>query len=352
LSSGVTPYPSFFFIILLEQNLANNNFETTLLLGEEATNENLSKYGSYLPYDILHVCSHGGETDGYFLKKTFSDRAGNEHTIEVFEVVSVAPALDPENLMVERKIIFAALNGVPWVDEPLGRYPRYVGDDLMKALSDDNKDVRTPVNVPIGLSCHIKCHKSFHQGIFDQVACHAHPVVFNNSCSSSHELASSFLGAGARAYLATLWKIGSTTAKAAAIVFYTTVLAGESLLAGFVAMTRSIKAERYKNNYIFWGLHFSRLRRPPVKSDATILAGLIDSYGMWVDKFSKIKEEEMKTRIASTLLFLRNEIMRRVPIERLNQMMGEAPEVERSAQSRDVPREVIFRQEIKKSSFT
>lgn len=179
----------------VEQSLASNNFETTMLLGEGATNENLSKYGSYLPYDVLHICSHGGETDGYFLKQTFLDRAGNEHTIEVFEIVSVAPALDPEKVSVARKVIFAALNGIPWVEQPLGRYPRYVGDDLMEALRDDNKDVRTPVNVPIGLSCHIKCYESFHQGVFDEVAYHAHPVVFNNSCSSSHELASSFLGA-------------------------------------------------------------------------------------------------------------------------------------------------------------
>lgn len=115
-------------------------------------------------------------------------------------------------------------------------------------------------------------------------------------------------------------------------------------------MTRSIKAAKYKNNYIFWGLHFSRLRRPPVKSDATILAGLIDSYRMWVSKFGKTKEEDVRNRILSTLLFLRYEISRRLPIERLKQMVGEAPELERSAQSTDVPREVIFRQEIKKGS--
>jgi hypothetical protein len=333
----------------VEESLASNNFETTVLLGENATNENLTEYGSYLPYDILHICSHGGETDGYFLKKTFLDRDGKEHTVEIFEIVSATPALDPEKVSIERKIIPASLNGIPWSDQPLGLYPDYVGDDLWKALRDAN-DIRTPVDVPIALSCHIKCHKSIHQGVFDEVACHAHPVVFNNSCSSSHELASCFLGAGARAYLATLWNIGSTTAKNAAVVFYATVLGGEPLLAGFVAMTRSIKAEKYKNNYIFWGLHFSLLRRPALRSDATVLAGLIDSYRILVRKFGKAKEEAFRNRILSTLLFLRYEISRRLPIDRVKQMVGEAPEAERSPQTRNVPREIIFRQEIKKGS--
>ena len=59
--------------------LDHNNFVVTALIGPGATNKNLTNFGSYLPYDLLHICSHGGETDGYFVKQFFKDRNGKDH---------------------------------------------------------------------------------------------------------------------------------------------------------------------------------------------------------------------------------------------------------------------------------
>jgi hypothetical protein len=142
--------------------------------------------------------------------------------LEYFEVVSFAPIpYDDEMLNVERKILFTALDGVPWSDRPLSLYPRRVGDDLMRAIREDDENLkRTPTNTPIALSCHIKCRGSFHQGAFDSSGAHTHPVVFNNSCSSSHELSALFFSARARCYIAALWNIGSKTAEDAALAFY------------------------------------------------------------------------------------------------------------------------------------
>ena len=113
------------------EHLNQNNFIVTSLVGPGATNENLTNYGSHLPYDLLHICSHGGETSGYFVKQEFTDRDGKAHSIEYFEVVSFSPerATDPDKVLVERKMIFATLDGMPWIQRPLSMYPRYVGDD-------------------------------------------------------------------------------------------------------------------------------------------------------------------------------------------------------------------------------
>ena len=71
----------------IAQRLDQNNFVVTSLLGKDATNNNLDNYGAYFSYDLMHICSHGGETDGYFVKREFTDRDGRDHVIEYFEVV-------------------------------------------------------------------------------------------------------------------------------------------------------------------------------------------------------------------------------------------------------------------------
>jgi hypothetical protein len=187
-------------------SLDRSNFDITALIGPGATNDALTNYGSHVPFDLLHICSHGGETDGYFVRQQFADRDGKAHTLEYFEVVSFSEegAIDTDNVLVERKAIFSTLDGVPWAQRPLSMYPRYVGDDMMQALRDDDVNLkRTRVDIPISLSCHIECYRSFHQGTFTHLGGYSHPIIFNNSCSSSHQLASQFLASGARCYIAT-----------------------------------------------------------------------------------------------------------------------------------------------------
>jgi hypothetical protein len=337
------------------ERLDQNNFVVTSLVGRGATNESLTNYGSHLPYDLLHICSHGGETDGYFVKQEFTDRDRRTHSIEYFEVVSFSPerAVDPDKVLVERKMIFAALDGVPWLQRPLSMYPRYVGDDMMQALRDDDEALkRTPINVPIALSCHIGCYQGFHQGAFDHLAAHAHPIIFNNSCSSSHELAAGFLAGGARSYIATLWNVGNETATKAALAFYDSALAGGKVLGAFSAMLRSIGNGRYRNIYILWGLHFASFVRPAAKSDDNIIAGLTANYALWVKKVATTKDEEVKRNAVPIVRFLISEIRRRVTPERLQQMLAgkivDQDEMERSKTLRYEPeiRELIVTREV------
>ena len=331
------------------ERLEQNNFEVTPLIGPDATNENLTNYGSHLPYDLLHICSHGGETDGYFVKHHFNDRDGKPHTLEYFEVVSFAPGggYEPDKIKVEQKIIFAKLDGVPWTQRPLSTFPRYVGDDMLQSLRNDSARVkRTPVDVPIALSCHIKCYQSFHQGMFDHLAAYASPIIFNNSCSSSHELASSFLATGARCYIATLWPVGDSTAQEAALAFYDSLLGGGKLLPAFSATLRSIDNNRYKDIYILWGLHFTSLAHPATKSDQQIIAGLATNYDMWMRKFAAAKDEEVRRNSFPIVKFLVSELKRRIPPERIRQFFAGKPEVERSSEIEPELNELVITTEM------
>lgn len=306
----------------------------TALVGRDATNRNLSNFGSYLPYDLLHICSHGGEKDGYFVKQSFTDRDGREHTLEYFEVISFSASEEPDMVQVERKAIFTTLDGVAWTQEPLAMYASYVGDDMMQALRDDEGALkRTRVETEIALSCHIQCYQSFHQGMFDHLAAHAHPFVLNNSCSSSHELAAGFLAGGARCYLATLWNVGSATAKKAALTFYDSALATGKVLPAFFSMLRSIANAKYRDVYILWGLHFTSLFPPAEKSDRNIIAGLVMNYDIWMRKLSTSKDEEVKRNSLPIIRFIASELLRRLPQERLGRIatgLPEEQEIERS----------------------
>lgn len=317
--------------------LDQSNFLVKELIGKNATYNNLDKFGANLPYDLLHISSHGGETDGYFVKQEFEDRDGGPHSIEYFEVVSFSEeaAAEPGRVRVERKIIFTTLDGVPWVDRPLSKYSHSVGDDMMAALRDDKDRLkRTPIKIPIALSCHIKCFESFHQGAFDHLAAFSNPIIFNNSCSSSHELAVLFIGGGARVYIGTLWNVGNQTAVNAATTFYAKLLATGNVLDAYSQMLHSITKAEYRHIYIMWGLHFSSLPRPTKKSDDRIIRGLLANYFLWVKKFATTKEPEIKRNCVPILRFLQSEIGRRLTPDQLKQklqeVLGEQEEIERS----------------------
>lgn len=145
----------------------------------------------------MHICAHGGEIDGYFVVQDFTDRTGTSHKLEFYEVVGFSP--DEGNMVeVRRKIVFKSLDGFPWRSAPLQSYPRYVFDDLLVATRQDasSKLLRVPFKSKIALSCHIQCADSIHQGDFHCLAGYGHPFVFNNTCSSSHEIAMSIMHAG------------------------------------------------------------------------------------------------------------------------------------------------------------
>lgn len=309
--------------------LDKSNFLVKRLLGKQATVKHLENYGSYFPYDLLHICAHGGESDGYYVTQTFTDRQGNEHKIEFYEVVGFSPS-GGDMVKVERKAIFSKFDGYPWGSPILKGYPGYIYDDLMKALKggDDTPGAvaRKRFDAPIATSCHIQCHDSIHQGFHDSVAGFGSPLIFNNTCSSSHEIAGSTIGAGARAYIGTLWSVKNETASEAAKVFYKDVAEHGSILAAFVAMNKSIRDKRDRDIYIFWGLHIASLRKPTRKSDAGVLNALVQNYFAWLSKIANTADQEVKRNSVQIAGFLLHEILTRLPADRRREIPDFRPE--------------------------
>jgi hypothetical protein len=213
--------------------------------------------------------------------------------------------------MVHQKIIFHQLDGHRWMSEPLNTFPKYVFEDLMKAIKADNLHavVRGPHRSPIALSCHIECHKSIHQGHFGQLAGFGNPIVFSNTCSSSHELAVNFLSAGARGYVGTLWRVGNEEAKQAAISFYRSVFRQHNVLVAYHAMLQSIKTPKYCHVYVYWGFHFSTLKQPSEPHEYRILEALMFLWHIWLEKVATTQDEVVRRDSLPILRFLAQQII-------------------------------------------
>jgi hypothetical protein len=192
----------------------------------------------------------------------------------------------------------------------------------MSAAMRENEDgvIRVPVNYPIAFSCHIRCHDGLHQGAFQTLADLGRPLVFNNTCSSSHELAPIFVSAGARAYLGTLWEVGNTTAAQAAKTFYSKAMKDQNLLTAFHEMVKLPTRSKDANVYILWGLHFSTLRKPAQRSDDAILGALLQSFLMWLHKVTTTGDPAIARNGIPIVAFLYKQLVLTFGPERLAEL--------------------------------
>jgi hypothetical protein len=306
------------------KTLDNNNYVVRAVIGKDATVKAFEHYASHFPYEVLHVCSHGGETDGYYVIERFKDRAGKEHVLEYEEIMGFSPA-GKGMVEVMRKAIFRKIDGIPWFSTEKNCIPRYVFEDMGKRLFDDEegKTIRVKANYPIYSSCHVKCSDSIHQGTLLSLAANGAPIIFNNTCSSWHEIAVSLIAAGARCYVGTLWKVGTRTARNAAKAFYEAIFSEGNVLLAFRKMISGISNGKYVNVYMIWGLHFSTLKRPEKKSDQKAFNTLIDSFSGWNRKFLEHPDPEVQRNCIPVLNFISREILEKFTPEHMASLSSE-----------------------------
>jgi len=299
---------------------AENNFVPKALVDDDATARNLSDFASYYPYDVLHICSHGGEMGGYFVVQTFTDRMGSEHKVEYYEVIQIDP-VDGKVAQLTRKMIYHRFDGHKWGSPSLNQIPQYVFIDMNLAMRENEEGViRVHVNYPIAFSCHIRCRDGLHQGAFQTLSDIGRPLVFNNTCSSSHELSPIFVSAGARGYLGTLWEVGNDTAVNAAKTFYSKAMKCQNILSAFHEMTKLQTRKKDAHVYIMWGLHFSTIRKPLERSDDAILGALLHSFLMWLHKITTTSDQVVARNGIHIVAFLYKQLVLNFGPDRLAEL--------------------------------
>jgi len=273
------------------------------LKGRDATVAQLDFHAQYFPFDILHLCSHGGEVDGYEMTEHFVDCNGNKHVVEFDEVIGFTPVPErPAMVRVHRKAFPRKLDGMLWRSPELheNRYPNHVISSMWKSMLE-SKGRRKPKG-RIAMSCAIRCADSIHQGQLNTLASFSSPLVFNNTCWSWHEVAAFFLACGARGYLGTLWDIGNAAAVTGARAFYKNLYKG-TVLSAFTKALKAIEHTPSKDIYIYWGLHFATLRAARNRSESKheVRQELTAAARRWMRYIQQMQEETRRQNAIDVL---------------------------------------------------
>jgi hypothetical protein len=291
----------------LIQKFSLLNFFTKLLIKEKASFENFEDYTANFPYDILHICSHGGEVDGYYTIEKFKDRYGKIHIIEYEEAVGFSTVDENNKIKTIQMEFFKKFDGYEWGSEELKEKKfDYAIEDWVLNHQKKIKPIeikRTKIDRLIEGSFGIRCYGSFHPGAFHYIANLNNPVIFNNSCVSWFRMGNNFIFAGARCYIGTLWKVLNSVAVEFAKTFYDSIKSKPLLLA-FWESNKTINQENYQNIYIFWGTHFSTLQPPPKNSIERIIDNIMIALFLWQRKIKRTESDEVRENVKEIIKIL------------------------------------------------
>lgn len=277
--------------------LKEKHYYVRELVGKNATAYNIDYHVTDFPYNILHFCSHGGQVDGYHIKHEFNDRDGLAHTIEYDEIVSLAPDKSEELIRVTAKNIWRSFDGYEWRSEELKskKYPSYVFADMQKSVNTADIKHRTP-KADITDSCAIKCSDFHYQAMFNRIGgMHVAPFIFNNTCWSWYDIALSFIDAGAKAYIGTLWAVNNDIAKETAERFYSTAFK-KPVIYSLHEASMVAKGTSCDHIYMFWGLHLTTLTpgMSAYVSRYKILMKILTSHSQWRKLEKKVAGQDAK----------------------------------------------------------
>ncbi|WP_312394444.1 hypothetical protein [Chryseobacterium sp.] len=285
---------------LVINELNNKSLFVEKLIGKNATAINLDYLIKLFPYDLFHICSHGGEIDGYEISHNFIDRDGVSHTVQYDEVVTFSPEPGKELIKVTTKNFWRKLDGFNWGSTELKdqQYPHYVFEDMTNS-SFENPDKKRINKNNVRGSSSIKCYDFHYQALFNILASGSnHPIIFNNTCNSWSRISDPFIRSGARFYIGTLWKIDNLIAKDVAEDFYKN-LNKDPILNTFTDAQKHTVGNRNENIYLLWGLHFTTFRSDKTKDENQefIIDRLLYSLFYWRTQKDKAADEPTKENI-------------------------------------------------------
>ena len=320
----------------------SKNYFLRKLLGSSATSNSFDFHVQHFPYDIFHICSHGGEMDGYEVLEKFKDRKGVEHTIEYDEAVSFAAVPgDSENIAVTQKKFFRKFDGYKWMSPQLRaqNIPHYVFEDMRKSIMGkvSPKNPRTKKKSKIPAAYAIQCSDGFHQGSLRILASHNSPFIFNNSCWSWGDISQYFISGGARGYVGTLWSVDNVSAVSAATSFYDD-LKDYSMMTSLHRAHSTIKGSPSENIYLYWGLHFSSLSIDAVSKETSrqnVFTELMRALYSWIEKVEKTPENDVKHNSIRVVKDIHSELMSNFNAEDLKKLLEKSAQIDEMVQAVD-----------------
>lgn len=311
----------------LKMLLEAENFSIKSLIGSDATSYELGKTLAFYPYDIAHICSHGGEVKGRTYELDFVDSHGEKHCIEYEEVLDFEPIPDNELVQVTAKYFPQKMDGIKYHTREMevSNLPHYVFADAINAVhGSDRKNIRQVKDFhTVNHSCGISCYKGLFQGTLFTLADHSSPFVFNNTCYSAFEIADAFLHAGALGYIGTMWQVDNDIAVKVAEIFYTNAF-NSPVTQALWQTTKLTSGSDSEYIYLFWGLHFTQLKPSPDKeANFRVYKRLMVSKHLWEEKFNSTPSSIVKNNSLRIFRWLVKELNKFNQRDMLKKMFSE-----------------------------
>lgn len=293
---------------LVSRLLSLSNYFVKELIGKKANILNFDMNIKQFPYDIFHICSHGGEVDGSTVEENFKDQDGVTHTIAYDQVLSVSPSMRTGLVHLQRKDYFKKFDGMAWRSPELKakNIPHYVFANMQNALRESKAvDKKIGLKKKISNSSAVQCSDGPHLAMFTVLASQSSPFIFNNTCWSWFHVAEAFLIAGAKCYIGTFWNVGNKVAIDFATSFYKLAFTQSVMDAVYHSM-KTTTGTASENIYMVWGLHFSKLpqQRSVEKSREQVFRELMHASGTWQHMLKSTTLQSTRDLIADLLMWL------------------------------------------------
>ncbi len=192
--------------------LGENGTLVRLQAGPRATVYQIQTLIETLPFDIIVISTHAGDVPGERATYEYVDSEGLKRCLVIDHALSIGHDPSTDEFQVGNYVRFHELDGVSWFNEE-GKKKLYVGTAIKSWLElggmvDRNKYKVASETIPrvIG-SMALQMHDHIWIPMIHGLSPNAATFVFNNACSSWHELSKHFMFAGARAYIGTLFPV-------------------------------------------------------------------------------------------------------------------------------------------------
>lgn len=323
IGSGIVFSPKFFsneetdYVI---EKLTQNNYLVNALIQKDATTTNLDYYVKELPFNIIHLCTHGNQSKGSHIVERYTDEYGKEHIFEYNFLLSFMHETGKVNeqgepvIKVLRMVYPKKLNGYVFRSKEFKdqNYPSSMFQKMFSTVPVKENEISSQ-KVIVENAHAIECYHFSHFAKFSHLSAGRHsPLVFNNICWSAYEMKDHIIAVRARGYVGTLWAVDNVVALNTAESFYNAVF-DKTVLEALQESFEHSKGTNNQNIYVFYGLHFSMFKKAETleSSKNQLVKGLLENISTWKTNYNSSKNPNTKESILDNIKWNQNLITKR-----------------------------------------
>jgi hypothetical protein len=277
----------------VHESLRDNRTLVRRAAGRHATVHNVRMLVETVPFDIIVISTHAGDVPGRRITYEFTDSEGTPRRLVIDEALGFGYDPISEKVLVQQFNRFHRVDGVDWTDSE-GKAKINAGTAIKSwsAIGIRNQDkyqvAEEKIDRVIGSMGLRMYNDQVWLPMLHGFPPRCSPLIFNNACSSWHELSSRFIFAGARAYIGTLFPVNEMEAQAIGAALFQRHL-GAEFSTGLWASQNEVYGDQDLRPYAMVGLPFCSIQRnliDPIKYLSTEYSKAIHEYGR------KAKESE------------------------------------------------------------